>query len=250
MKKNNNNQKGINLISKEIMKEAHKLTRELKSKYKDIDYQTQLGLYISYLLEEEKNNREIDFTAWFEDYEANQKYYGYILYNNNILQKNGKLTLNIENDKNVSSYYNISYSDIEDIKQSIIVKMLEKFERDGTITYKYRGTTYGLIALNVLKSYSRHLTRFKAYNQDNYSNVGFNDEGQATITVEDDKTSIFKLDIQKVLSDRQYEIVSLLEQGYNIIETAEQIGISRQAIHDNINKIKNILKENDLAIGY
>lgn len=249
MKKNNNNLNG-NLISKELMKEAHKLTRELKEQYPEIDYQVQLGLFISYLLEEEKNNREINFIEWFEDYEANQKYYGYILYNNNILQKNGKLTLSIENDKNVSSYYNISYSDIEDIKQSIIVKMLEKFDRDGSIPYKYRGTTYGLIALNVLKSYSRHLTRFKAYQQDNYSSVGFTDEGQATVLHEDDKTSIFKLDIQRVLTNRQYEIVELLEQGYNKSEVADQIGISRQAIHDNINKIKDIMIENGLAIGY
>lgn len=247
MKKNNN------LISKEIMVEAHAMTREFVELYK-VDYQVQLGLFISYLLEEQKAeaeaNREINFEQWFEDYENNKKYYGYILYNNNILQKNGRLTLNIKNDKNVSSYYKITYSDIEDIKQSIIVKMLEKFEREGSIPYKWRGTTYGLIALNVLKSHSRHLTRFKAYNQDSYNNVGFTDDGQATVTTEDDKTSIFKLDIQKVLSSRQYEIASLKEQGYNNTEIADQIGISRQAIHDNINKIKDILIKNGLAIGY
>ena len=90
MTKNNNNKKGnTNLISKELMVEAHQLTRELKKEYKDIDYQLQLGLYISYLLEEQELNREINFEQWFEDYESNKKYYGYILHKNNILQKNG-----------------------------------------------------------------------------------------------------------------------------------------------------------------
>lgn len=39
---------------KKIMKEAHKLTKEMKAKYPEINYQTQLGLFISYLLEEKK----------------------------------------------------------------------------------------------------------------------------------------------------------------------------------------------------
>ena len=39
---------------KKIMKEAHKLTKEMKAKYPEVDYQTQLGLFISYLLEEKK----------------------------------------------------------------------------------------------------------------------------------------------------------------------------------------------------
>lgn len=35
-----------------IMKEAHKMTREIKAEYKEIDYKFQLGLCISYLLNE------------------------------------------------------------------------------------------------------------------------------------------------------------------------------------------------------
>ena len=36
---------------KKIMKEAHRMTREMKGKYPEVDYQAQLGLNISYLLE-------------------------------------------------------------------------------------------------------------------------------------------------------------------------------------------------------
>lgn len=39
---------------KKILKEAHKLTKEIKAKYPEVDYRTQLGLCISYLLKEKK----------------------------------------------------------------------------------------------------------------------------------------------------------------------------------------------------
>lgn len=53
---------------KKIMKEAHKLTKEMKAKYPEVDYQTQLGLFISYLLEEEKNIKiELKVKQWFID---------------------------------------------------------------------------------------------------------------------------------------------------------------------------------------
>ena len=37
-----------------LMKEAHKLTREIKAEYKDVDYKAQLGICISYLSNNEK----------------------------------------------------------------------------------------------------------------------------------------------------------------------------------------------------
>ena len=37
-----------------LMKEAHKLTREIKAEYKDIDYKAQLGICISYLSNKEE----------------------------------------------------------------------------------------------------------------------------------------------------------------------------------------------------
>lgn len=50
---------------KKIMKEAHKLTREMKEKYPEIDYHTQLGLYVKYLLEEKNSTKEIEIKSWF-----------------------------------------------------------------------------------------------------------------------------------------------------------------------------------------
>lgn len=53
---------------KKILKEAHKLTKEMKAKYPEVDYRTQLGLCISYLLEEEKDVKvELKVKQWFID---------------------------------------------------------------------------------------------------------------------------------------------------------------------------------------
>ena len=48
---------------KNIMKEAHKLTKEIKKEYPEVDYRFQLGLCISYLYEnEKKENVEMEFS--------------------------------------------------------------------------------------------------------------------------------------------------------------------------------------------
>lgn len=40
------------MLNKEIMKKAHQMTREIKAEFPEVNYQIQLGLCISYLLEE------------------------------------------------------------------------------------------------------------------------------------------------------------------------------------------------------
>lgn len=42
-----------------IMKEAHRITKEIKIEFPDVDYKFQLGLCISYLLKEEKTMVEL-----------------------------------------------------------------------------------------------------------------------------------------------------------------------------------------------
>ena len=44
-------------ITREIMIEAHKLAKEIKSQYPNVDYRTQVGINISYLLTERKNSK-------------------------------------------------------------------------------------------------------------------------------------------------------------------------------------------------
>ena len=41
-------------MSSELLKKAHKLTRELKTEYPEVDYQSQLGICIKFLLKEKE----------------------------------------------------------------------------------------------------------------------------------------------------------------------------------------------------
>lgn len=50
---------------KNLFKKAHQLTKEMKAKYPEIDYHTQFGLYVKYLLEEKNNTKEIEIKSWF-----------------------------------------------------------------------------------------------------------------------------------------------------------------------------------------
>lgn len=64
------------MLSK-LFKKAHELTKEMKKKYPEVDYQVQFGLYVSFLFEEgEEEEEEVQMTelegtakqiAWAED---------------------------------------------------------------------------------------------------------------------------------------------------------------------------------------
>lgn len=254
MKKNN---KG-NLISSEIMKEAHAKTREFVELYQ-VDYQAQLGLFISCLLEEEKENQPITIEEWIEDYYSNGLY-GYILHKNNILQKNGYQSHDQKAEaSNTSAFYQILPEDADDIEQLALLKVVERFDREGgTIQNKARFNIWSYACLNATKEYQRNLAKFKPN-----SRLETNIKQGQSIAYENDSLTVttinsidyLKLEIELLvkngeISNRQYKIIELKEQGYNNTEISDIVGISRQAVHKNINKIQDILKENGLAIWY
>ena len=46
-------------MMKNLFKKAHEMTRKMKERYPEVDYQTQFGLYVSYLFEEGKEEEEV-----------------------------------------------------------------------------------------------------------------------------------------------------------------------------------------------
>ena len=44
---------------KNLFKKAHEMTRKMKERYPEVDYQTQFGLYVSYLFEKEREEEEV-----------------------------------------------------------------------------------------------------------------------------------------------------------------------------------------------
>ena len=60
-------------MKRNLMKEAHKMTREIVNKYGDVDYRTQLGLCLSFLSQEKEGNEMVELKGtekqvkWAED---------------------------------------------------------------------------------------------------------------------------------------------------------------------------------------
>lgn len=50
---------------KNLFKKAHEMTRKMKERYPEVDYKTQFGLCVKYLLEEKNNTKEIEIKSWF-----------------------------------------------------------------------------------------------------------------------------------------------------------------------------------------
>ena len=47
-------------MKRNLMKEAHKLTKEIKKQYPEVDYKTQLGLCLSFLSQEKEGNEMVE----------------------------------------------------------------------------------------------------------------------------------------------------------------------------------------------
>ncbi|MCY6957843.1 hypothetical protein [Clostridium brassicae] len=47
-------------FNKEIIKKAHEMTKEIKNQYADVDYKTQFGLCLSYLLKNEEDMKMVE----------------------------------------------------------------------------------------------------------------------------------------------------------------------------------------------
>ena len=60
-------------MKRNLMKEAHKLTKEIKKQYPEVDYKTQLGLCLSFLSQEKEGNEMVELKGtekqvkWAED---------------------------------------------------------------------------------------------------------------------------------------------------------------------------------------
>ena len=54
-------------MKRNLMKEAHKLTKEIKKQYPEVDYKTQLGLCLSFLSQEKEGNEMVEISIGTEN---------------------------------------------------------------------------------------------------------------------------------------------------------------------------------------
>ena len=53
-------------MKRNLMKEAHKLTKEIKKQYPEVDYKTQLGLCLSFLSQEKEGKEMVEISIGTE----------------------------------------------------------------------------------------------------------------------------------------------------------------------------------------
>lgn len=92
-------------MKKNLMREAHKMTREIINKYGDVDYRTQLGLCLSFLSQEKGGKEMVELKGsekqvkWAEDLRGRfVKYLDYIKYLTSEIEISESLQDDIEDD--------------------------------------------------------------------------------------------------------------------------------------------------------
>jgi len=218
------------MFSSEMIKEAHQMTKDIKKEYKEVDYKTQFGLCMKVLIEDMQKNYIVynDFNQWFnEDYTKNEGYYGYILYNNNIIDKNGKLSYtDIESQKRdaaVGMNYKILQGNEDDIKQDILIKIHEYFQKYHELPYIWRGSTYAQACRNVLKFYRKQNKRSIPAEEYVFQKLELHSHY--------DDINHLIMDIEGISTDKQYEVACYIKEGYTDTDIEGIIGISRQYIN-------------------
>lgn len=195
----------------------------------------------------------LSFEDWHAYYNSKQKTFNYILFHNNILQKNGKYTESQKVEaETTTATYQILEGEEEDIKQEALLKMMEYCQKNGGIAYEYRFSVYALSALNAIKAHSRMIRRSRlAVNPNTPMDTAFGDAGEKILIIDDSTTfSDLRLDMQRSLTDRQLQVCQLLEAGYNLTETAKIMETSRVSLDRWKAKIGNTLQQDILKVRY
>ena len=228
-----NNKKGeVKMIkfTSELIKEAHKMTKDIVDTYKDVDYAVQFGLCMQMLIDDMQKSNIVygTFEQWFnEDYTKNEGYYGYILYNNNIIDKNGKLSYtDIESQKRdaaVGMNYKILQGSEDDIKQDVLIKMYDYFQKYQELPYIWRGSTYAQACRNVLKFYRKQNKRSIPAEEYVFQKLELHSHY--------DDINHLIMDIEGISTDKQYEVACYIKEGYTDTDIEGIIGISRQYIN-------------------
>ena len=214
-----------------IVKEAHRLTKEIQATYKEVDYMTQFGLVMQMLIEDAQKKEIIynSFNDWFEnDYLKNDNYYGYILYNSNIIDKNGRLSYTDIKDVRkfdgaVSMNYEVLQGSEDDIKQDVLIKVYEYFQKYHELPYIWRGSTYAQACRNVLKFYRKQNRRSIPSDEYVFQKLEIHSHY--------DDVNHLIMDIEGISTDKQYEVACYISDGYTDTDIEGIIGISRQYVN-------------------
>ncbi len=188
-----------------------------------------------YRIKKFDDEEKISFEEWLEYYQENQGIFWKILRQRVRLMR-----------------YSLEYeSELDDLMQSAVEKVLEQFQAKNTIPFQYRHTLFSLCAQNAVNQHVRQLNLFKGCpatgrpeaKEGEKIDTYFAGDGERVMTTSMDYLSIdLKIDIKNCLSKEENKIVVLLLQKYTRKEIAKIIRVDERTVYRKIAKIRQKLE--------
>ena len=128
--------------------------------------------------------------------------------------------------------YTLEYDgEIEDLMQSSVEKVLEQFQKEKVIPFRYRHTLFALCAQNAINQHVRALNLFRgvpatgipAAKEGEKINPAFAGDGERVMTTSTNYLAIdLKIDVSLALTKEENKIVIMLLQKYTREEIAKK----------------------------
>ena len=148
--------------------------------------------------------------------------------------------------------YTLEYeSEIEDLMQSSVEKVLKQFQVKQVIPFRYRHTLFSLCCQNAINQHVRALNLFKGVpakgmpeiKEGEKINPAFSGDGERVMTTSTDYLAIdLKIDVSIALTKEENKIVVLLLQKYTREEIAKIIGVNERTVYRKIANIRQKLE--------
>ena len=183
----------------------------------------------------EDNEEYITFAEWFTYYQENTGIFWKILRQRVRLMR-----------------YTLEYeSEMDDLMQSAVEKVLIQFQVKKFIPFQYRHTIFSLCCQNAVNQHVRQLNLFKGLPAKGMPTVKegekidtrFSGDGERVMTTSMDYLSIdLKIDVSLVLTKEENKIVVLLLQKFTREEIAKILKCHIQTVYKRIRSIRAKLK--------
>lgn len=221
--------------TRQAMKTAWVIRKKAAEKWSCKVSEIHMGLCLRLAYKHIKGNKNMCFSEWYSYYEAHKKTFDYILYQQVILGKNGKLSISQKFEFSTTSpNYQILVRDKEELENEVILKMIELFNRK-TILYKQRYYIYALTCFNVVKAKIRSLRRFGMVSEG--ENMGVIQKLDNSSSSNDYDYLLLNMALKEGLDFTDYTICKMREYKFKQQEIAVKLGISRQAVHKREKKL-------------
>lgn len=148
--------------------------------------------------------------------------------------------------------YTLEYeSELDDLMQSAVEKVLIQFQKEQVIPFRYRHTIFSLCCQNAINQHVRALNLFKGCpatgrpeaKEGEKIDTYFAGDGERVMTTSMDYLSIdLKIDVSLALTKEENKIVKLLLMKYTREEIAKIIKVDERTVYRKIAKIRQKLE--------